>query len=71
MDVKEIIKAAKNNSKNKWSIPAKNEGITFEFDGTPIMSAGTVRFHCHQGADIDLVQKNKRKCKKDEMQVLN
>jgi hypothetical protein len=71
MDVKEIIKAAKNNSKIKWSIPAKNEGITFEFDGTPIMSAGTVRFHCHQGADIDLVQKNKRKCKKDEMQVLN
>ena len=70
MDVSEIIKAAKNNSRIKWSIPARNDRIAFEFDGTPIMSAGTVRFHCHQGADIDLVQKNKRKRKKDEIQVL-
>ena len=23
------------------------------------MSAGTTQFHCHQGADIDLVQKTK------------
>ena len=68
-DVNEIVKAAKQNSRIKWSIPAKNEGISFEFDGTPILSAGTVRFHCHQGADIGLVQKNKRGRKKDEMQV--
>ena len=68
-DVNEIVEAAKQNSRIKWSIPAKNEGISFEFDRTPILSAGTVRFHCHQGADIDLVQKNKRKRKKDEMQV--
>ena len=38
---------------------AKNEGILFEFDGKPIISAGTARFHCHQCADIDLVQKNR------------
>lgn len=25
------------------------------------MSGGSIQFHCHQGADIDLPQKNKRK----------
>ena len=47
-DVNEIIKDAKNTSRVKWSIPARNEGILFEFDGIPIMSVGTARFHCHQ-----------------------
>ena len=70
MNVNEMINATKGISRIKWSIPARNEGITFEFDRAPIMSAGTVRFHCHQGVDIDSVQKNKRKRKKDEMQVL-
>ena len=65
----EIIKNAKNTTRIRWSIPAMSGGISFEFDGIPIISAGTARFHCHQGIDRDLAQKNKRKRKKDEIQV--
>lgn len=65
----EIIKDAKNTARVKWSISAMTGGISFEFDGIPLISAGTARFHCHQGVDMDLAQKNKRKRKKDEIQV--
>ena len=52
MDVKKLIEEAKNASRIKWSASAMNDGI-------PILSAGTMQFHCHQGVDIDLPQKNK------------
>ena len=40
-DVNEVIKNAKNTTRIRWSIPAMSGGISFEFDGIPIMSAGT------------------------------
>ena len=55
-----IIKNAKNTMRIRC--------ISFEFDGIPIMSAGTAQFHCYQGVDSDLAQK-KKKCKKDQIQV--
>ena len=68
-DAKEIFEETeKPKARIMWSISAK-EGISCQFDGTPIMSAGTIRFHCHKGADIDVAQKNKRKQRKDEEQV--
>ena len=53
----------------KWSIPAAKDGVVYEFDGVPIMSAGNIQFHCHQGVDIDLALKTKRKQMQDEKQV--
>lgn len=66
MDAKKIIKEAKNTSRIRWSVLAMNNGICSKFDGIPMMSAGTMQFHCHQGVDIDLPQKNKRKQIKDD-----
>jgi hypothetical protein len=66
MDVKKFIEEAKNASRIKWSVSAMNDGICSKFDGIPILSAGTMQFHCHQGVDIDLPQKNKRKQIKDD-----
>ncbi|CAB4032625.1 Hypothetical predicted protein, partial [Paramuricea clavata] len=66
MDVKKLIEEAKNASRIKWSVSAMNDGICSKFDGIPILSAGTMQFHCHQGVDIDLPQKNKRKQIKDD-----
>ena len=51
-----IIKNAKNTTRIRC--------ILFEFDGIPIMSAGTAQFHCYQGVDRDLAQKNKRNAKR-------
>ena len=53
----------------KWSISAAKEGVACEFNGIPIMSAENAQFHCHQGVDIDLPQKTKRKQMQDEKQV--
>ena len=66
MDVKKLIEEAKNASRIKWSVSPMNDGICSKFDGIPILSAGTMQFHCHQGVDIDLPQKNKRKQIKDD-----
>ena len=66
--MKLIINEAKM-SRVRWSISACNEGIVSKFDGIPIVAAGTIRFHCHQGIDIDFAQKNKKKQMKDEKQV--
>ena len=59
MDVKKLVEEAKNASRIKWSVSPVNDGICSKFDGIPILSAGTMQFHCHQGVDIDLPRKIK------------
>ena len=66
LDVKKLIEEAKNASRIRWSVSPMNDGIFSKFDWIPILSARTMQFHCHQGADIDLPQKNKRKQIKDD-----
>ena len=66
MDAKKVIEEAKNVLRIRWSVSAMNNGISSKFDGVPMLSAGKMQFHCHQGVDIDLPQKNRRKQMKDD-----
>ena len=66
--VEEILNSGKEKKRTQWQVTARN-GISFPFDGIPFLSAGSVRYMCHQGVDIDMAAKIARKNKQNEMQV--
>lgn len=52
----------------QWSLTC-SEGISFKFDGIPFLCVGTINYQCHQGSDIDLHTKRRRKEERDKKQV--
>ena len=67
--IQETMEAAKARSRVQWSIHCSSDGVSFPFDGTPLLSGGTVYFQCHRGKDIDEKRKQMRKRALDEKEV--